>query len=400
MKLALVIHRYGLDFAGGSEAHCRQLAERLLPGHDVTVLTTCARDYVTWANAYPPGTSDVNGVRVMRFPVTRQRRLKAFADISDEVFDAPASLDRQESWFRENGPEAPELLAYLAAEGASYDLVLFWSFRYYNSYFGLPLVADRAILVPTAEEDPAVWLDAVEPYFRKPAGFIFLTPEEQSLVSRRAGARLEPATVIGAGLDPAPPPPDRSALHALGIPEDFVLYLGRIDRNKGCYTLFEYFQEHLRNGGADTTLVLAGPATIPVPEHARIRALGFVDERVRDALLSHARALVVPSPYESLSIALLEGWNHGVPALVNGDCAPLDGQVRRAHGGLSYRSARDFSAGLTWLLTQPEAARVVGRQGRAYVDREYRWPVVMSRVEGLLAETLQRTRTGKTLTPR
>ena len=400
MKLALVIHRYGLDFAGGSEAHCRQLAERLLPNHDVTVLTTCARDYVTWANAYPPGTSDVNGVRVMRFPVTRPRRLKAFADISDEVFDAPSSLDRQEAWFRENGPETPELLACLEAEGASYDLVLFWSFRYYNSYFGLPLVADRSILVPTAEEDPAVGLEAVESYFRKPAGFIFLTPEEQSLVSRRADARLEPATVIGAGLDPALPSPDRSALHALGLPEDFVLYLGRIDRNKGCYTLFEYFQEHLRQGGADTTLVLAGPATIPVPEHERIRALGFVDERVRDALLSHARALVVPSPYESLSIALLEGWNHGVPALVNADCAPLDGQVRRAHGGLSYRSARDFSAGLTWLLNHPEAARSVGRQGRAYVDREYRWPVVMSRVEGLLAETLQRTRTGKTLTPR
>ncbi|MDQ3170799.1 MAG: glycosyltransferase family 4 protein, partial [Acidobacteriota bacterium] len=272
-------------------------------------------------------------------------------------------------------------------------------FRYYNTYFGLPLVQDRAVLVPTAEEDPAIWLDAVEPYFRKPAGFIFLTPEEQSLVSRRAGHPLEPAVVIGAGLDPAPPPPDRTALDALGLPQDFVLYLGRIDRNKGCYTLFEYFEEHLRNGG-DATLVLAGPATIPVPSHDRIRALGFVDEAVRDALLAHARALIVPSPYESLSIALLEGWNHGVPALVNGDCAPLAGQVRRAHGGLSYRSSRDFSVGLTWLLTHPDEARAVGRQGRAYVEREYRWPVVMSRVEALLAETLQRTRTGKTLTPR
>ncbi|MDQ3168598.1 MAG: hypothetical protein M3Q55_00490, partial [Acidobacteriota bacterium] len=169
MKLALVIHRYGLDFAGGSEAHCRQLAERLLPNHDITVLTTRARDYVTWTNAYPPGTSDINGVRVMRFPVTRPRRLKAFADISDEVFDAPSSLDRQDVWFRENGPETPALLEYLEAEGARYDLVLFWSFRYYNTYFGLPLVQDRAVLVPTAEEDPAIWLDAVEPYFRKPA---------------------------------------------------------------------------------------------------------------------------------------------------------------------------------------------------------------------------------------
>jgi glycosyltransferase involved in cell wall biosynthesis len=108
----------------------------------------------------------------------------------------------------------------------------------------------------------------------------------------------------------------------------------------------------------------------------------------------------VPSPYESLSIALLEGWNHGLPALVNGDCAPLDGQVRRAHGGLSYRSSRDFSAGLTWLLTHADAARALGRQGRDYVDREYRWPVVMSRVEALLAAARQRTSTGNTFTPR
>ena len=61
MKLACVIHRYGADIAGGSEAHCRQIAERLSAAHEVTVLTTCARDYVTWANAYPPGVTHING---------------------------------------------------------------------------------------------------------------------------------------------------------------------------------------------------------------------------------------------------------------------------------------------------------------------------------------------------
>ena len=87
MKLAFVVQRYGPDIAGGSEMHCRQLAERLCTRHDITVLTTCARDYVTWANAFPPGTSTERGVRVQRFPVARTRNLKAFADLSDEVFD-------------------------------------------------------------------------------------------------------------------------------------------------------------------------------------------------------------------------------------------------------------------------------------------------------------------------
>jgi glycosyltransferase involved in cell wall biosynthesis len=392
VKLACVVHRYGADIAGGSEAHCRQLAERLSIRHEVTVLTTCARDYVTWANAYPPGRSRINQVDVHRFPVRRPRRLKQFADLSDEVFDSRAPAERQEEWFRENGPDAPALLDHLRTHGRDYDLVLFWSYRYYTAYFGLPIVAERAVLVPTAEEDPAIGLDVLEEYFKKPGGYLFLTPEEQALVSRRAGRRLEPAAVVGSGLEPAPERESHAADRELpsGVDGDFVLYLGRVDHNKGCHTLFEYFERHLGDGGRGTTLVLAGPAKIPVPEHPRIRALGFVNDRHRDALLARARALIVPSPYESLSIALLEGWNHGVPALVNGDCAVLQGQVRRANGGLYYRSAKEFSAALDWLLTHVREGQLLGQQGRAYVDREYRWPIVMERVEALLDAVARR----------
>ena len=162
MKLAFVVQRYGTGIAGGSEMHCRQLAERLASRHDITVLTTCARDYVTWENVHPPGVSTENGVRVHRFPVARPRNLKAFADLSDEVFDdLGSSPEREDAWFRANGPDAPALLDHLRAHGAEYDLVLFWAFRYAPSYFGLPLVADRAILVPTAEEDPIVRLKMV-----------------------------------------------------------------------------------------------------------------------------------------------------------------------------------------------------------------------------------------------
>jgi glycosyltransferase involved in cell wall biosynthesis len=390
LKLACVVHRYGTDIAGGSEAHCRHLAERLATHHDVTVLTTRAKDYVTWANAYPEGRSRINGVDVIRFPVRRTRRLKVFADLSDEVFDARSAPDRQEAWFRENGPDAPQLLDYLRDHGREYDLVLFWAYRYATSYFGVPLVADRAVLVPTAEEDPAIGLDVLEDYFKEPAGYAFLTTEEADLVSRRAGRILEPAAVIGSGLEPAPPQPGRGVLAGLGLPETFLLYLGRIDRNKGCHTLFEYFVRHVDESGIDTTLVLAGPAKIPVPPHPRIRALGFVDDAVRDALLAHTRALVVPSPYESLSIALLEGWNHAKPALVNADCRVLEGQVRRANGGLYYRTAREFSESLSWLLSNEDPARVVGAQGLSYVEREYRWPTVMERVEALLTEVRKR----------
>ena len=393
MRLAFVVQRYGPAIAGGSEAHCRELALRLSSTHDITVLTTCATDYVSWANALPPGETQDGNVRVIRFPVQRARRLKAFADVSDEVFDGGAPRARQEEWFRENGPDAPALLDFLRSHGRGFDLVLFWTFRYAPSYFGLPLVADRAVLLPTAEEDPAITLDVLEDFFRTPAGYLFLTPEEKTLVSARAGRTLEPAATIGIGLEPAAPG-DRSLLKELHLPDDYVLYLGRVDRNKGCQTLFEYFEDYAVSPTA-ATLVLAGPAKMEVPRHPRVRALGYVSDAVRTALLTHARALIVPSRYESLSIVLLEAWNHGVPALVNAECRVLRGQVARASGGLSYRSAAEFGEGLAYLLSHPAERDAFGRQGLAYVEREYRWPTVLARVEELLQRVYETVGAGE-----
>jgi hypothetical protein len=129
VKLACVVHRYGADIAGGSEGHCRLVAEHLAASHDVTVVTTCAKDHITWRNHYPPGETREGGVRVLRFPVARERDLHRFIDLSDTMAADRASRDDEEAWFRENGPDAPELLAYLRSRGATYDRVLFWAYR-------------------------------------------------------------------------------------------------------------------------------------------------------------------------------------------------------------------------------------------------------------------------------
>ncbi len=126
---------------------------------------------------------------VRRFPVARTRSLHQFAEISELVFSGAASEAEQERWFRENGPEAPELLEFLERHGAEYDWILFWSFRYYQTFFGLPLVADRAVLVPTAEEDPLIrGAGILGRFFALPAGFVFLTPEEQDARCRSCSA--------------------------------------------------------------------------------------------------------------------------------------------------------------------------------------------------------------------
>jgi glycosyltransferase involved in cell wall biosynthesis len=381
LKLACVVQRYGAGVAGGSERHCRDIALRLAEHHDVTVLTTCAADYVTWENEFPAGTTTDGRATIRRFPVKQPRRLKRFADLSDEVFDGPTPDSRQEEWFRENGPDCPALLEHLRAEGHAYDLVLFWTFRYAPSYFGVPLVRDRAVLLPTAEEDRAIDLSILEGFFQLPAGYIFLTPEEETLVSTRAGRALEPSTVIGMGLEPAAALP--SPRIPSGITQPYLLYLGRVDRNKGCDSLLEYFIEYA-SAHDGLSLVLAGPSKMTIPAHPRIRALGRVSDAERDALLQGALALAIPSPFESLSIVLLEAWNRGVPAIVNGHCAVLKGQVRRANGGLYYRSSAEFAEAVETLRDGEAERRALGAQGLAYVEREYRWPTVMARVEALL----------------
>src|SRR5262245_29815548 len=125
MKLACVVHRYGSDIAGGSETHCRHVAERLAGNHDVPVLTSCARDHVTWANELPAGYSQEGAVAVHRFEVARQRSIHRFAEISEMVVGGGASDEQQEVWFRQNGPDVPDLLRFLQAHGSTFDRIIF-----------------------------------------------------------------------------------------------------------------------------------------------------------------------------------------------------------------------------------------------------------------------------------
>lgn len=392
-RIAFVVHRYGAEIGGGSEKHCRDFAQRLAERNQVTVLTSCARDYVSWANHFPPGESPDGAVRVLRFPVARVRDLAAFGEQSRLVFTGRASLEDEQRWFTLNGPEMPTLLDYLRQHGSEYDLFVFFSYRYYQSYFGLPLVRERAVLVPTAEEDPAVRLRCLRELFTLPRAIVYNTPEEREMLRRIAGEGLPAGEIAGSGIDL---PPDELASEAnaarllaeAGLEGPFFLYLGRVDPNKGCDRMFRLYLRYLQETGRCVPLVLAGVEAMSVPAHPAIRSLGFVADELREALLYRCQALLMPSPYESLSLVVLEAWNHRRPVFVNGQCKVLRGQTERANGGLYYRHTLEFIEGLEYLLANPEQAAAFGAQGREYVDREYRWPTVMARVEATLRQVV------------
>jgi glycosyltransferase involved in cell wall biosynthesis len=390
VKLAFVIQRYGTEVSGGAELHCRWLAERLARRHQVEVFTTRALDYLEWRNHYPAGTEVVNGVPVHRFKVKRARNARVFASLCNVCFHEQHTREEELAWVRENGPFSPALVQAVAGARSRFDRFFFYCYRYYQSYFGLPAVRDRAILVPTAEEDPAIGLQVFQPLFRSPRGLVYLTPEEQARVGDVSGNGDLPSVVIGSGLNL---PEAGSHLDALdfrkkhGLNRPFVLYVGRIDKNKGCVTLFAYFQKFLEETGADLDLVLAGSAALPIPRHPQVRHVGFITEAEKVAALRDSRLLVMPSPYESLSIITLEAWKLGVPVLANARCQVLMGQCLRSNGGLFYHGYAEFAEALKLLLAQPDAGALLGRQGQRYVEDEYSW----ERVEGKIDDLLRRT---------
>ena len=387
MKLAFVIHRYGDGIAGGSEAHCRGLVGELRKTHEVEVLTTCASDYLSWRNEFEPGQTIIDGVRVTRYRTAAVRDLARFAAVSDHVFNEDHRPADEERWIRENGPYCPELIDAIGKR-SDIDFFLCYSYRYITGAKGALAAGPRAILVPTAEEDEAIKLEVFAELFRSVAGFLYLTPEEKTLIEKVAGALPTPSRLIGGGLNVGKSgSKPRNRLHA---PASYVLYAGRIDRNKGVDTLFRYFLWLCEEWPECPPLLLAGHLALEVPTHPKIRHLGYVSEDEKSSLIEGADAVLMPSRYESLSMIVLEAWALARPVLANAACAVLEGQCRRSNGGLYYRDYAEFRLMLRLLVEDGALRAALGRQGEAYVTSTYSWTKAAAQTSDLLRELQDR----------
>ena len=389
MKIAFVVQRYGTEVVGGAELHCRWVAEHVAARHDVEVLTTTATDYLSWDDVLPAGVSEVNGVRVRRFPVARRRQVETFDPVANKVCFFEHTDAEEAQWLVEHGPVCPALLDHLRAHERDYDALVFFSYRYWTSYFGLQVAPRKSLLVPTAEHDRVLYLRLFRDFFRLPAAIAFNTPEEKELIERVTGNESLPGDVVGTGINrPAVVPVDDVAprLDLLG---DYFVYVGRIEPEKGCAVMIDNFLRWQRETRATATLALFGRSTMSLSENAHVRLMGVVPDGEKLAAIARARALVMPSRHESLSMVVLESWMMKRPVLVNGDCEVLRGQVLRANGGLYYRRYEEFAAAMDVLLGQPTLADRLGAQGEAYFQANYAWDRIMEKYERLLARTAE-----------
>lgn len=394
MKLAVVVQRYGADLNGGAELHARYVAECLAQHCTVEVLTTCARDYITWRNDHRPGTENVNDITVRRFPVRRERDPEEFGRHSEQVFEHIHSLTDELRWLRSEGPTSPALVSHIRDHALHYDYFIFFSYRYYHAYHGIRAVASRALLVPTAERDPVLGLAIFGPLFRSVRALMYNSYEERALIQGIADNANVPGVVVGVGSKVPPEANAQRFRERTGIRDRFVLYVGRIDENKGCAELFSYFHRYAGQVSHQLQLILIGSPVMTIPSHPRIRHLGFVTDEEKFDAMAAADLLVMPSYYESLSMVTLEAWAMRIPVLVNGACDVLRGQVVRANAGLYYETYEEFAETLHALETIGTLRATLATNGRTYFDRHYKWDVIERKYMDMLEQLQREDRNG------
>lgn len=418
MKIGIVVQRYGTEILGGSEYHCRLIAERLAERHHVEVLTTCARDYVTWKNEYQEGPDRVRGVTVRRFASVQARDIEAFNRYSDWIFSHSHTRQDEMEWLKQQGPWCPALVDYLEVHHASYDALVFFTYLYAPTVLGLQVDPGRSLLVPTAHDEPAIHLDLYREVFSLPAALAYNTDVERRFLTTHFSIRAIAEEVVGCGVDllgstaARPGAPEDGGDGGADLEDDgrrhlsargavfrrrhrlhgpLVLYGGRIDPGKGCEELIEYFSSYVADGG-DASLVLMGVKLMPLPEEPFIRFAGRLSEEERLQALEAATVVVVPSPYESLSLLALESFAVGTPVLANARSDVLVDHCLRSNAGLYYTDRDEFVECLRLLMADPRLRDAMGHNGRAYVQRNYRWDVILGKYEGMFTRLRAATR--------
>jgi glycosyltransferase involved in cell wall biosynthesis len=442
MKLAIVIQRYGAEVLGGSEHLCRLLAERLAAQHDVEVLTTCARDYQTWKNEYPEGSDRIRGVTIRRFANSTTRDIEAFNRYSDWIYHQPHTRADETEWLKQQGPWCPGLIEYLRRHQQEFDVLVFFTYLYAPTVLGLDVNPGKSVLVSTAHDEPAIKLDIFKDVFSRPAAICYLTDSERRFVQGRFVDRPLLEDVIGVGVDlpqqqpyprmPSAPDEDASPAEPAGtaVPGDaaaaggssdtgtsdaaddetggrdypshllsrgsvfrrrhrlhgpILLYGGRIDPGKGCEELIEYFSSYIKEGG-EATLALMGVKMMTLPEEHHIRFAGLLSDAERLQALEAATVVSCPSPYESLSLLALEALSVGTPILANARSDVLVEHCVKSNGGLYYADRDEFVECLKLLVSDSRLRAALGRNGRDYVRRSYRWDVVLGKYERVFAK--------------
>jgi glycosyltransferase involved in cell wall biosynthesis len=393
MKVAFVTPRYGPEVMGGAETAARQLAEHLVAeiGWDVEVFSTCTLDHITWEDVLEPGDSELNGVTVHRFE-SETGRQPEFYGLDGRLRLAPRDATRRQSqrWVELNGPLNPAVVDALTESDA--DVAAFYPYLYYPTVAGIARCPMPGVLHPAAHDEPALYLPVFRGTFANADAICYHTTAERRLVERIHPVADRPQIVLGLGVG-EPAPGGRPGGEVLGISDrPYVVSVGRVDDHKGSNMLAAFFRTYKERHPGPLALALVGPISATIEPHPDIVLTGIVDEADKWDIVRDAQISISPSALESFSLVVLEAWMEEVPVVVNATCDPTREHCERSGGGLWFGSFREFEGVMDRLLADPELRQLLGKRGRAYVDRFYQWPVLIRRYADFLTTVVERGR--------
>jgi glycosyltransferase involved in cell wall biosynthesis len=387
-RIAVVVQRCHESIIGGSESLAWQYAELMSAACNVDILTTTALDYTTWSNDLPPGPEERDGITIRRFPVSITRtsywhelharwlRYYPYSGRGEPRAvasrNSPWSIGLEEEFIRKQGPYSHDLINFLRANKERYRAIVFVTYLYPTTYFGSAAVSrSRSFLVPTLHDEPAAYMKAFRGMARSMRAVFWLTEAEKELSESLWGSL--PGAVIA-----LPVNTDRARPARLGYP--YLLYCGRIDEGKGSFELIDYFTHMKKAAPSLLRLVLTGQDKIGVPAHPDIVYLGHVSEMHKGELMAGAEAFVMPSRWESFSIATLEAMAQGTPALVNADCRVLREHVIRSQAGACFNDGESFVAAVATLCRDGSGMSEMRTRAREYVINHYEREQIRARL--------------------
>ncbi|MGW1393634.1 glycogen synthase [Streptomyces nigra] len=213
--------------------------------------------------------------------------------------------------------------------------------------------------------------------------------------------------VVHNGIDTAlyRPDPRTDALARFGLDADrpYVLFVGRITRQKGVPQLLRAVR-HI-DPSVQVVLCAGAPDTPEIDrefrdlyeELSRVRAgVHWIPQMLPRPeviqLLTHATVFVCPSVYEPLGIVNLEAMACGTPVVAS-RVGGIPEVVEDGVTGLLVPLDDDFEWGLARALDavagDPEAARRMGEAGRERAVGEFGWDAVARRTVRLYGEILK-----------
>lgn len=385
-RIAFVTPRYGAEIVGGSEAVMREAAHGLAGrGHEVEIITTCVRNHYTWANEYPAGTFETDGVTVRRFPAVRSSHPVVRARLDQRLrLGLGLTVEEQTVWLNGHA-RVPELFHHLLAHGDGYRAVVFSPYLFWATAVAVPIMAGRAVVVPCLHDEAPAYLDVFRPALSGPAQVWFLSEPEHAL-AHRLGPVAPAHHVVGSGV-PIPDRYDPDGFRARhGLTRPFVLYAGRREALKGWDDLLRGYAAAVGDLGIDLDLVTAGVGTVHPPKEIahRVIDLGFLPEgEVGDAFAA-AVAYVQPSPNESFSRTVMEAWLAGTPVIAAAAGAVVRWHCERSGAGVVYHDDAELAQCLALADDAPDRLRALAARGRDYVLEHYTWPSVLDRMEEAL----------------